>query len=73
MADEDSSPNDAHLFTSLKEFYDAAAGDSGFDRDQAITLGFYVIQTIILICCVSIRYFWFRDVGLYSLRVSRPR
>ena len=35
--------------------------------------GLYVLQAITLITCVSLRYCNFKDVGLYSLQVGRPR
>ena len=38
-----------------------------------VVMGLYLLQAITLITCVCLRYCKFKDVGLYSLQVGRPR
>ena len=48
-------------------------GEKNFHVEGIVVGGLYVLQAITLITCVSLRYCNFKDVGLYSLQVGRPR
>lgn len=43
-----------------------------YERDDIIMMSIYGLQTLTFVTCVCFRYFWYREVGLYSLQVGRP-
>ena len=49
------------------------AGKYKISTDSIVLIALYTIQTAALITCVCCRYFTYKDVGLYSLQVRRPR
>ena len=48
-------------------------GSDNIPIEGIVVIGLYVLQAITLITCISLRYCKFKDVGLYSLQVGRPR
>ena len=53
--------------------FNSADGKDEISREGIVVIGLYTLQAITLITCVCLRYCKFKDVGLYSLQVGRPR
>lgn len=49
-----------------------ASGEVNITRDEIFIIGIYSLQLITCTACVCFRYFWYKEVGLYSLQVGRP-
>ena len=61
--------NDDNSF--IADFLAAVRGDENtkinYTTDDIVMMSIYSFQAITLLTCVCFRYFWYREVGLYSL------
>ena len=61
------------LFDGTNWFEQETTSNIKIARDEGVLISIYTLQAITLTVCVCFRYFWYKDVGLYSLQVGRPQ